>query len=87
MPAGTSPCSRAAPAAIVVKARRGSDEKFIRHWNTEETLFVRNLNAADGGIYEVQAIPDHHEVEGQFAAIREGKLTQVVLVLKKKHHK
>ncbi|PWU07888.1 MAG: hypothetical protein C5B51_08890 [Terriglobia bacterium] len=74
-------------ADIVVKARQESDERLIRHWNTEKTLFVRHLNAANGGIYEVQAISDQHEIEGQFAAIREGKLTQVVLVLKKKHHK
>jgi len=47
-------------------------------------LTVRDLHSADGGVYELQALPEQHRAAGRFVTIEDGKVTQVALTLEKK---
>lgn len=60
------------------------DRREIRRWPTAVPLTVRDLLSADTGIYELQALPDHHKAVGRFVTIQDGQVTRVTLTLEPK---
>jgi hypothetical protein len=61
-----------------------SNRREIRRWPTDVPLTVRGLHSADTGIYELQALPDHHKAAGRFVTIENGHVTRVTLTLEPK---
>ena len=71
-------------ADVFLKQIKGPDRREVQHWPTRVPLTVRDVHSADGGIYELQALPAHHKAAGRFVAIEDGKVTQVALTLEQK---
>jgi hypothetical protein len=71
-------------ADVFLKQLQGPHRREFLHWPTSVPLTVRDLHSADGGIYELQALPAHHKAAGRFVTIEDGKVTQVTLTLEKK---
>ena len=71
-------------ADVFLKQFEGPDRREIQRWPTNVPLTVRDLHSADGGVYELQALPEQHRAAGRFVTIEDGKVTQVALTLEKK---
>lgn len=56
----------------------------FRRVSTSVPLTVLDLSSTDGGIYELQILPDHHKAYGQFVTIRDGEVTRVTVKLEPK---
>ena len=56
----------------------------FRGVSTSAPLTVLDLSSTDGGIYELQILPDHHKAYGQFVTIRDGEVTRVTVKLEPK---
>jgi hypothetical protein len=68
-------------ADIFLKHTVLSDRREIRSWPTIIPLLVLDLMATNGGIYEIQALLQHHEAAGRFVTIEEAHITQAQLAL------
>ena len=71
-------------ADVFLTQFEGPDRREVKHWPTNEPLTVRDLHSADGGIYELQALPAYHKAAGRFLTIEDGKVTRLALTLEKK---
>jgi hypothetical protein len=56
----------------------------FRRVSASAPLTVRDLCSTDGGIYELQILPEHHKAHVQFVTIRDGEVTRVTVKLEPK---
>ena len=65
---------------IVLKHLRLTDTRTVRNQSAKKRITITDLNADQGGTYQVQVFPLRHHPVGQFATVSEGATADATFV-------
>jgi len=65
---------------IVLRHTRLSDTRTVRNQSAKKRIVIQNLNADQGGIYQVQVFPLRHHPVGRFATVKDDALADASFV-------